>query len=200
MIYSTTPMAQPTHTTISYPSTHYVESAGCIQFVPATTSHLSQVIVIHYSGRQAFLLAKGRRNVKESRAAAALRETIEETGLASRLLPIRLHSRAPPEVETTAYTPDEIRTFEDVTEPFMLSTRMIGNGQIKLIWWYIAVVEENQPSDLKPEWGLTPTAMGFVDAVEALMYECDREVMRQAIKVYEENVEKMAEVGNTTAV
>ena len=184
-------MAQPHHPTVSYPSTHYVESAGCIQFVLPTTQHPEpRVIVIYYSGRKGYLLAKGRRNIKEARAIAAVRETTEETGLVCTLLPLRLHARNPPEIEEDGYTPDEVRTFDDVIEPFMMSTRDVTNGnvkQIKLIWWYIAVVEKNQPEGLVPEPGLTPTAMKFDEAVKALKYQCDQEVLMQAIKVFEEN-------------
>ena len=184
-------MAQPHKPTISYPSTHYVESAGCIQFVLPTDKYPDpRVIVIYYSGRKGYLLAKGRRNIKEARATAAIRETAEETGLACKLLPIRLHARNPPEIEEDGYTPDEVRTFDDVVEPFMMTTRDVskdGVKQMKLIWWYIAVVDTKQPDGLVPEPGLTPTAMKFDEAVEALKYQCDKEILIEGIKVFEEN-------------
>ena len=66
-----------------------------------------------------------------------------------------------------------------------------GVKHLKLMFWYIAVVEEEQPKSLKPEPGLKPSAVNFEDAVKLLKYECDREVMRAAIKVYEENWELM---------
>ena len=184
-------MAQPHHLTVSYPSTHYVESAGCIQFVLPTTQHPEpRVVVIYYSGRKGYLLAKGRRNIREARATAAVRETTEETGLVSTLLPIRLHARNPPEIEENGYTPDRVRTYDDVIEPFMVSTRDVSKGEVKqfkLIWWYIAVVSPEQPEGLVPEHGLAPTAMPFDEAVQALKYQCDKEILTQAIAVFSEN-------------
>ncbi len=183
-------MAQPHHPTVSYPSSHYVESAGCIQFVIPTPKHPDpRVIVIHYPDRKGYLLAKGRRNIKEARATAAVRETTEETGLVCSLLPVKLRARNPPEIEENGYTPDVVRTFDGVIEPFMMTTRDVTKGevkQIKLIWWYIAIVDEEQPSSLVPEPGLVPTAMQFDEAVKALKYQCDKEIMVHAIEVFEE--------------
>ena len=72
----------------------------------------------------------------------------------------------------------------------MLSTRDVTKGemkQLKLIWWYIAVVDEKQPEGLVPEHGLAPTAMPFDEAVKALKYQCDKEILIQAIDVFNEN-------------
>jgi 8-oxo-dGTP pyrophosphatase MutT (NUDIX family) len=186
-------MAQANHPTFNHPSTHFLESAGCIQFIHSTPP---KVVVVHHAQRDAeqggaYLLAKGRRNINESRAKCALRETMEETGLKCRLLPIRLHSRQCPqlaegEVED-GFTEDRVRVYDDTQEPFMLTERRLNSG-LKLIWWYIAVVEDEQPAGLKAEEGLTPKSMEFDKAVEALKYECDREVLRAAIKIYKENM------------
>ena len=184
-------MAQPHHPTVSYPSTHYVESAGCVQFILPTPDHPEpRVIVIRHAGRNGYLLAKGRRNIKEARAAAAVRETTEETGLVCTLLPVRLHARNPPEFEEDGYTPDVVRTYDDVIEPFMMTTRDVTKGedqQIKLIWWYIAAVDKEQPESLVPEPGLVPAAMPFDEALRALKYQCDKEILIQAITVFNEN-------------
>ena len=68
-------MAEPHHPTLCYPSTHYVESAGAIQFIQATASHPEhRVIIVWYPGRNGYLLAKGRRNIQEARAQAAVSE------------------------------------------------------------------------------------------------------------------------------
>jgi 8-oxo-dGTP pyrophosphatase MutT (NUDIX family) len=186
-------MAQANHPTFNHPSTQFLESAGCIQFIPSTPP---KVIVVHHAQRDAkeggaYLLAKGRRNINESRAKCALRETMEETGLKCRLLKIRLHSRQCPqlaegEVEE-GFTEDRVRIYDNVQEPFMLTERRLDTG-LKLIWWYIAEVEEEQTYPLKPEEGLNPMPMELDKAIEALKYECDREVLRAAIKIYEENM------------
>jgi 8-oxo-dGTP pyrophosphatase MutT (NUDIX family) len=186
-------MAQSNHPTTNHPSTHFLESAGCIQFIPSTPP---KVIVVHHAQRDpkqggAYLLAKGRRNINESRAKCALRETMEETGLKCRLLSIRLQSRQCPqlaegEVEE-GFTEDKVRVYDDTQEPFMLTERRLESG-LKLIWWYIAVVEEQQPGGLKAEEGLTATPLEFDKAVKELKYECDRDVLRAAVKIYEENM------------
>lgn len=182
-------MAQSPTATISYPASHYVESAGAVQFVlPTPTSPEPKAIVVHYAKRNGYYLAKGRRNLKEPRAQAAIRETVEETGLACKLLPIRLHSRCPPEIEGPRGTADGVRTYDDVIEPFLMTLRDLGPGQVKIIWWYLAVVEQDQPANLRPEPGLTPKAMEFQQAVNALKYECDREIMRAAIRTFQETM------------
>lgn len=182
-------MAQSPTTTISYQPSHYVESAGAVQFILATANDPEpKAIVVHYARRNGCYLAKGRRNLKEPRAQAALRETMEETGLACKLLPIKLHSRCPPEIEDPRGTVDGVRTYDNVIEPFLMTLRDLGPGQVKVIWWYVAIVEQDQPANLRPEPGLTPKAVKLHEAVDALKYECDREIMRAAIATFQETM------------
>lgn len=189
-------MAQPHYVTKSYASTHLVESCGAIQFLLPSSAHSRpRVVLVHNVVRDCFLLAKGRRNLYEHRAATALREVAEETGLVCRHGRITLHSRCPPEIEITSKTPNTVRRFEDVVgEPFMIQTRDLGRSKdglerLKLIWWFIAFVDEERTEmeGKGPEEGLVACAVELDEAVDRLTFECDREVVRKAIEIFRES-------------
>jgi len=63
-------MAASNYTQTTHPSTTFVESAGGILFDPTTR----EICLLHHRARAQRLLPKGRRNVGESRARAAVRE------------------------------------------------------------------------------------------------------------------------------
>ena len=130
------------------------------------------------------MLAKGRRNIGESRSQAALREMKEETGYSCHLLPLNMKTRAPPAIETGDY-PDEATVHEKVCEPFMLTCRHLpGNGGIKIIWWYIAAIDES--AEVVPgEEQFKPRLVGFEEALSVLTFENDREIVRKAIEIFE---------------
>jgi 8-oxo-dGTP pyrophosphatase MutT (NUDIX family) len=72
------PWPLPNTPTTQYTSEEFVESSGAILF---DLSHETKsVCLIHYTVKDEWLLAKGRRNCGESRLEAALREVEEETG------------------------------------------------------------------------------------------------------------------------
>lgn len=81
-------------------------------------------------------------------------------------------------------TPDEARVFGECVEPFMLTVRHIEGGA-KLIWWYIAAVDEG----VVGETGVAPMAeagfrsefLGLEEAVEKLTFQNDRDVLKLAI-------------------
>ncbi len=108
-------MAASRFPTSQHTSEQIVESAGAILFRLLT----QEVCLLHLLPRDEYVLAKGRRNIGESRQKAALREVKEETGYCCRLLPITMSSRAPPAIETEPFG-DVLRRYTDVTEPFTL--------------------------------------------------------------------------------
>ena len=167
-------MAQQTQFT----SDNFVESAGAIAF------HLSkqQVCLAHHKKKNEWLLSKGRRNVGESRQQAALREVEEETGYKCRMLPITLTTRTPPAVEGKKGTPDMPVKHEGVSEPFMLTQRVMQKGHLKLIWWYVAAIDEESAVG-EGEATFAIKLFDFEDALSALTYEGDREVVRRAIEI-----------------
>lgn len=88
-------MAESRFTSEQYTSEAFVESVGGVLFCLS-----SQVCVLHLLKRDEYVLAKGRRNCGEARQVTAVREVTEETGFQCRLLPLNMHTRAPPAVET----------------------------------------------------------------------------------------------------
>lgn len=174
-------MAASRCVTKDYSPTKYVESAGAILF------HISskQICLVHSHERKEWLLAKGRRNIGETRQQTAIREVQEESGFPCKLLPVNLWTRCTPDAEETEFTPDVPRMFEKVTEPFMLTHRILPrNNGIKLIWWFIGAIDEDKPL-LKGEEMFSAKLFSFEEAINTLTFASDRDLVAQAIEIYE---------------
>lgn len=177
-------MAASTLANTQYTPSDYVESCGAILFKVSTR----EICLVHSHDRNEWLLPKGRRNIGETRQQGAIREVQEETGFPSRLLPINLESRCTPNVEEEiGFTPDKPRLFEGVIEPFELTHRILRRDQgMKLIWWYIAAINEDK-SLLKGEPDLYSSKLfGFEEAIAALTFAADRKTVERAIEIYKE--------------
>lgn len=175
-------MATSNFATRQYASEAFVESCGAILFDLAQDE--KKVCLIHHIAKNEWLLAKGRRNCGESRHEAALRETREETGYQCQIHPVTMSTRAPPKIETDHHISDEAREFPDLTEPFMLTIRETAQSNVKLIWWYIAVLDKDTPvampageADFEAEFFL------FDEALQKLSFQKDREVLERAISL-----------------
>ena len=172
-------MATSRFHTSQHTSEQLVESAGAILFRLST----QEVCVLHLLPRDEYILAKGRRNVGESRREAALREVREETGYSCRLLPVTMASRAPPAVETEPYG-DVLRTHPYVTEPLSLQIRHLDpGGDVKLIWWFIAAVDEDTvPNEDRPgEEKFNVEFYSYEEVVKKLTFKMDRDMVQRAI-------------------
>ncbi|KAM0799126.1 hypothetical protein BDR22DRAFT_881368 [Usnea florida] len=153
-------MAASRFPTSQHTSEQLVKSAGAIVFRLST----QEVCLVHLLPSDEHVLAKGRRNVGESRAEAALREVREETGYYCRLLPVTFKSRAPPVIETEPFG-DVLRTHPNITDPFSLQIRHLGpKCDIKLIWWKH-----------------TTQSYGYEEAMQKLTFQLDREMLQRAI-------------------
>lgn len=172
-------MAASSYQTVQYSAENFVESVGAI----AIKLSSREICLVHHEKRGEWLLAKGRRNAGEARHAAALREVKEETGFSCRMLPLTMRTRAPPATETSAY-PDEPRTHEEACEPFMLTCRHLHEDNIKLIWWYIAALNEDIEME-QSEMQFKPCLMSFDDALSTLTFELDHEIVRKAIDIFD---------------
>ncbi|KUL90961.1 hypothetical protein ZTR_00806 [Talaromyces verruculosus] len=176
-------MALSTFTTIQYTSEQFVESCGAILF--DFRHETPKVCLIHYLLKDEWLLAKGRRNCNEPRHEAALREIREETGYRGRLFPVSMSTRATP-VSEASDVPDQARPSTCLTEPFMLTFREIeGKSNVKLIWWYIAQVDQDSKEDesCRGEEGFVAHFFPLDEAVERLNFQNDRDILSRAISI-----------------
>ena len=172
-------MAASRFPTSQHTSEQLVESAGAIVFRLST----QEVCLLHLLPSDEYVLAKGRRNVGESRVEAALREMREETGHYCRLLPVTFKSRAPYAIETEPFG-DVLRTHSRITDPFSLQIRHLETeGDIKLIWWFIAAVDEDKaPNQFRPgEERYNPVFYGYEEVVQKLTFQLDRDMLQRAI-------------------
>ncbi|KAI1197986.1 hypothetical protein F5X97DRAFT_300821 [Nemania serpens] len=171
-------MATSRFETQMYTSENYVESAGTVLF------HLStrKLCVLRLFKSDEYVLPKGRRKVGEAANVAAIRETMEETGISCRLLPINLASRACPVIEEEN-VPDEARFYKAVCEPVAVQLRRLGEGNMKLTWWYVAAVNENDPTGQHEAHQFEVEFLNFEDAVQKLTFKDDRELVQKAIEL-----------------
>jgi 8-oxo-dGTP pyrophosphatase MutT (NUDIX family) len=177
--YISVQMASSQFETEQYTSEAFVESAGAILFRLSS----QEVCVIYHKKRNEYLLAKGRRNCGETRQAAALREVTEETGFPCRLLPLNMFTRAPPEGETEQMG-DQPRFYSGICEPFTLQLRRLSDSNVKLIWWFVAAIEEEQTTAERNEEDKDKFDVEFysyTDVLEKLTFQIDRDLMRTAV-------------------
>ncbi|KAK8103272.1 hypothetical protein PG984_016418 [Apiospora sp. TS-2023a] len=168
---------------------------------PETSSSGNKVCLLHYMAEDQWLLPKGRRNCRETRQAAAVREVREESGYACRLRPVTMPTRAPSVLEA-ADVKDFARTYRNLTEPFMLEVRDLGQGEgkgVKLVWWFVAEVlrpgdsvsggeDGDSGVDYEPGTPEVHFEAEFFDcevALNRLTFQKDREVLRRAMELVE---------------
>src|SRR5271155_1732678 len=156
----------------------FVESAGAVVFKS------QQICLIHHRVKNEYLLPKGRRNCGESRIQAVIREVLEETGWHCLLFPVTMSTRAPPSQEL-GYTPDVAEVREVIHDPFALTIREEGGRKRKLIWWYVAKVDENmqQEKTSTVDLDLEPVFVSYERAVNMLTYKGDRELVERAMEL-----------------
>lgn len=163
-----------------YTSEAFVESAGAVLFRLAS----NEICVLHLLERNEYVLAKGRRNCEESRQAAALREVTEETGYHCSLLPLNMNSRVTPASETEQ-PGDVARFYKNICEPFSLQIRHLSKDDVKLIWWFVASVQDEKPIE-RNEVDNKKFEVEFYryeKVLEILTYKMDRDVVKQAIEL-----------------
>jgi 8-oxo-dGTP pyrophosphatase MutT (NUDIX family) len=139
----------------------------------------NQICLIHRRTKDGWSLPKGRRNCGEQRLETAVREIKEETGYKCRLQPVSLSTRAPP--DEPGPMPDVPRPYTGVTEPFMCTIRQIGERNIKIIFWYIAVVDEDVGDSPLGEADYRAEFFSYEEALEKLALQEYRDVVQRAV-------------------
>ncbi|KAL8847761.1 MAG: hypothetical protein Q9221_007209 [Calogaya cf. arnoldii] len=171
-----------------YTSEAFVESVGAVLFRTST----QEICVLHHLKKDEYILAKGRRNCGETRQAAAVRELTEECGFPCHLLHVNMSTRAPPAIEDEQLG-DEARFHTGICEPFTLQIRHLGEGNVKLIWWYIVAVNEDKPNQDRDQVEKDKFAVefhSFADVLEKLTFQMDRDMVKEAINIVTDTFSK----------
>ena len=92
-----------------------------------------------------------------------------------------METRAPPVVEDVNIS-DEPRSYQGAEEPFYLTTRLVGAKNLKLIWWFIAAIDERE-EEKACEDGHDRLLLGYQEALKRLTFREDREIVEQAIRM-----------------
>lgn len=135
--------------------------------------------LIHHHAENKWLLAEGRRNWGESRHEDALREVREETSYQAHIHLITMNVRAPP-IDEKGHVPDK-----DLTESFMVTMRHLDGDDVddvKIIWWYIAALNEEfvAQSAGEAEAEFTPEFFPLEEALKKVSFQNDRIVLQKA--------------------
>jgi 8-oxo-dGTP pyrophosphatase MutT (NUDIX family) len=176
-------MAASTVQTKALGSEKFVESCGALLFDLSDFDDI-KVCLVQQRECGEWHFAKGRRNQGETRKDAAIREVMEETGFRCRLLPVTMQTRATP-VDAHVDVLDKATVCEKLMEPFMCHIRTLKHGKgTKIIWWYIAVLEEDAGKPKLPgedKW--LPKFLPWHDAVNTLTFQNDRELLQRALEI-----------------
>jgi 8-oxo-dGTP pyrophosphatase MutT (NUDIX family) len=176
-------MAAPTFPATQYPSETFIESAGAILFKLSTR----QICILHQKKKDLWLLPKGRRDIGEARETTAVREVEEETGFKCRLLPVTMTTCQPrPGYDDYGGGAGKC---EGICEPFMVGHRVLGDGKMKMIWWYVAAVDEDAEVG-EGEAEFESELFGFEEVLSKLTFRSDREVVAKAVEIFEETFGK----------
>jgi 8-oxo-dGTP pyrophosphatase MutT (NUDIX family) len=149
-------------------SSNFVLSSGTVSIDISE----SVVLALYYPQKKEFFLPKGRKNVGETLQAAAVRETMEESGYQCQLLEHNLQTQAP------NLTPGPW-----TTEPIAIHQR-VTNGIRKIIFWYLAQVNssslqmlntQEEGEDFEVHW------ISLDMASAKMTYEEDQEVVSIAL-------------------
>ncbi len=186
-------MAQSGLTVHKFTSEQFVESCGAIIF-DLSAPFAPKVCLVHILKEDEWTLAKGRRNIGESRKVAALREVIEETGYQCHLLPVKMATRACAD-DAPVSLRDKPRVHDNITEPFMCTFRELPHGKgTKIGWWYVAILDDEAGKPSGPgEKTFKPVFFDCEEALKKLTFQSDRDVVERAAKVLEDTISHESE-------
>ncbi|KAI0315213.1 NUDIX hydrolase domain-like protein [Amylostereum chailletii] len=174
-------MALPKVPTSQYTADEFLICGGSILFRNLPPSSPLEICLLFHSTRQEWILPKGRKDQDESISNAVIRETYEETGYPCKLLPVKMETRAP---SVGSQTKDAVVLVEECCEPFMMTLRQVNERNVKLIWWYITVVDgERVDGTQTAVENYVPRFMPVDEALQSAEFQSDRDVIERAIKL-----------------
>ncbi|KAK2048679.1 NUDIX domain-containing protein [Colletotrichum somersetense] len=162
-----------------FPSHKFIISCGTV----TVDTRGRRVLLVYNKRHRIYQLPKGRKNIGEDLLAAALRETLEETGVAARSVTLRLRTRATP-VGGPPGAPEVSEKLVD-TEPMAVCHYPDpASGAMKMVFYFVA---EGRCDDT-PERGTVEDRVKFdvvwVDVAEAadkLAFKEDGMVVEKAL-------------------
>jgi hypothetical protein len=87
------------------------------------------------------------------------------------------------------YVKDQPTYAVGAEEPIAVFLRRVAEKDVKLIFWFVAEVDERYPHEKGTQIGGEAYETHFVDAeyvLDTLTYACDREVVAKALMLYRE--------------
>ena len=163
--------------TLTRLSDTFVISCGTITLDPAQV----KMLLIRWKKNGEVFLPKGRKNIGETLEDAAVRETYEETGVRVTLLPLPIPTLATP--GATAKLDCGLST-----EPVAFSQRTMGDGTLKLIFWFAAQGDSTAVPDVGTQEegeNFEPVWVGLEHAVQTLTFGDDKEMAERVIQLYD---------------
>lgn len=157
-------------------SSSFVTSCGTVTL----DTKASKVLVIFLRDKQEFLLPKGRVNIGENWRDAAVRETLEETGVRVQLLPTTLETRA------TSATQLTMKDVVPHTEPFAKTQRLVKGGVEKTLYWFAATADSTVPhvKEEAPQPGeecFETRWLAYDEALTRMTFSKERDMVRALI-------------------
>ncbi|MEM7173663.1 MAG: NUDIX domain-containing protein [Bacteroidota bacterium] len=160
-------------------SEEFVLSAGAVLF----NQSLNKICIIQ-NGKGACFLPKGRKNVGECLAQTAVREVYEETGFRCRLLGVNMPSRATLVDDSSRGISDGVRVLQGATEPVAVCMRPGGDNNQKVIFWFVAVLDEGYDGAMRVvDGGFEADFYTFEEGLARLTFEDDIRVVEFAISI-----------------
>ncbi|KAK2018270.1 NUDIX domain-containing protein [Colletotrichum eremochloae] len=162
-----------------FPSHKFIISCGTVTVNMRTRS----VLLVYNRRHRIYQLPKGRKNIGEDLLAAALRETLEETGIASRPVALRLRTRATP-VGGPQGAPEISEDLVDTEPVAVCHYPDPASGVMKMVFYFVA----EGSCDVTPEGWTSEDRVKFdvvwadvAEAADKLAFKEDGMVVEKAL-------------------
>ncbi|KAK1993121.1 NUDIX domain-containing protein [Colletotrichum falcatum] len=152
-----------------FPSHKFIIGCGTV----TVDTRARRVLLVYNKRHRIYQLPKGRKNIGEDLPAAALRETLEETGVAARPVALRLRTRATP-VSAPSGAPEVSVEFVDTEPVAVCHYPDPASGAMKMVFYFAA----EGSCDVTPEGWTANVA----EAAEKLAFKEDGMVVEKALE------------------